>query len=88
MLALAERAALSTGATILQMSSRKFDPQGVTALVLLAESHASLHTYPESGVLFWDCFTCGDTCDPQLSVAVLQDVLRPTKVKADIILRG
>ena len=53
------RAAAATGATVLQVICQRFAPQGVTALALLAESHASLHTYPEAGLAFWDCFTCG-----------------------------
>ncbi|MBS1996756.1 MAG: adenosylmethionine decarboxylase [Cyanobacteria bacterium SZAS LIN-2] len=68
-------AAEATGATVLNVCSHKFQPQGVTALVLLAESHASLHTYPESNVVFWDCFTCGTTCEPELSVEVLVQAL-------------
>src|ERR1700676_1848643 len=55
-------AAEATGATVLQVCSHRFSPQGITVVVVLAESHASLHTYPESGVVFWDCFTCGSTC--------------------------
>src|SRR5262249_50198637 len=56
---LARAAAEKTGATVLNVLAHRFSPQGVTVLVLLAESHASLHTYPEAGVVFWDCFTCG-----------------------------
>ena len=63
---LAYAAATATGATVLELISRKFIPQGVTVLTLLAESHASLHTYPESGMLFWDCFTCGNPHSPPL----------------------
>src|SRR5271170_7731433 len=58
---LTRRAALATGATVLKICSHQFTPQGVTAIAILAESHASLHTYPESGLVFWDCFTCGST---------------------------
>ncbi|MBS1989373.1 MAG: adenosylmethionine decarboxylase [Cyanobacteria bacterium SZAS LIN-3] len=68
-------AAEATGATVLNVCSHKFQPQGMTALVLLAESHASLHTYPESNVVFWDCFTCGTTCEPELSVEILVQAL-------------
>lgn len=84
---LAHDAAVSTGASVLQVISQRFSPQGVTALVLLAESHASLHTYPEAGVVFWDCFTCGDRCDPELSINVLKQRLQPTKVDFQTIVR-
>ena len=80
-------AAEATGATVLDLCSRKFQPQGVTALVLLAESHASLHTYPEADVIFWDCFTCGTTCDPELSVEVLVRALGGKVVSKQIISR-
>jgi len=85
--ALTLAAAEATRATVLEICSRQFKPQGVTVLVVLAESHASLHTYPESNVVFWDCFTCGDTCDPDLSVAVLVDALKPTSISKQIMFR-
>jgi S-adenosylmethionine decarboxylase len=57
------RAALmGEGATILQEVVHRFEPQGVTVVFVLAESHASLHTYPEHGALMADFFTCGDVC--------------------------
>lgn len=87
LLELTREAATSTGATVLNLVSHAFSPQGVTALALLAESHASLHTYPEAGVVFWDCFTCGDTCDPNLSIAVLKRTLSPTSVQVEMIHR-
>src|SRR5260221_342509 len=68
-------AAEATRATVLQVCSHRFSPQGVTVLAVLAESHASLHTYPEFNIVFWDCFTCGDTCDPEQSVEVLIEAL-------------
>lgn len=85
---LSERATLATGATILNMTSHHFEPQGVTLLVLLAESHASMHTYPEVGVLFWDCFTCGTECVPERSVEVLTEALKPSDVQWECITRG
>lgn len=85
---LCEDAAHATGATVLQVVSHKFSPQGVTALVVLAESHASLHTYPESGTVFWDCFTCGTTCQPELSAAVLIRALKPAHVNQQLVERS
>jgi S-adenosylmethionine decarboxylase proenzyme len=84
---LVRRAATATGATVLQVVSRRFAPQGVTALALLAESHASLHTYPEAGLAFWDCFTCGAACDPARSAPVLIDALQPAAVTRQEIAR-
>jgi S-adenosylmethionine decarboxylase len=47
------------GATFLKTTTHKFDPQGVTAVTLLAESHISIHTWPEKGTAVCDIFTCG-----------------------------
>ena len=51
------------GASVLNIARHKFKPQGVTVLLMLAESHASIHTYPEHGAYCADVFTCGDV-DP------------------------
>jgi S-adenosylmethionine decarboxylase len=84
---LTRAAALATGATVLDICAHKFKPQGVTALAVLAESHASLHTYPESNVVFWDCFTCGTDCLPELSVPILVAALKPDFYSKEIIYR-
>jgi S-adenosylmethionine/arginine decarboxylase-like enzyme len=60
----------------------------VTTLAVLAESHASLHTYPENKLVFWDCFTCGTTCDPELSVAVLVELLHATVISKQVVSRS
>jgi S-adenosylmethionine decarboxylase len=57
---LLENAAIASGATVCQTIHKKFDPQGVTVLCLLSESHISIHTYPELGNCYIDIFTCGD----------------------------
>ncbi len=69
-----EDAIRSTGATILRSSIHYFDPQGVTITLVLAESHATLHTYPEHGCYFADVFTCGDI-DPLPAGTYLARVL-------------
>jgi len=57
-------AATAEGATVLGSIEHAFEPSGVTILVLLAESHLSLHTYPAEGRAFFDAFTCGVRCEP------------------------
>ncbi len=52
-------------ATLLHQVSRWFEPHGVTALALLAESHISMHTWPELGYAAVDIFTCGTRAMPQ-----------------------
>ena len=59
------QAVQQAGATLLQLISHRFTPQGVTALALLAESHLSIHTWPESGYAAVDVFTCGDHTMPE-----------------------
>ena len=63
------RAARASGTHLLELTSHHFCPQGVTALGLLAESHISIHTWPEAGYAAADLFTCGRQ---SLSVAVTQ----------------
>ena len=53
------RASKLANATVLNLISNKFEPQGVTAIALLAESHISIHTWPESNYSAVDIFTCG-----------------------------
>jgi len=52
-------------ATILEKISYQFTPQGVTILILLSESHCSIHTWPEKNYAGVDIFTCGDKADPE-----------------------
>ncbi|MCT0225387.1 adenosylmethionine decarboxylase [Synechococcus sp. CS-1328] len=68
-------AAKRAGATLLNLITHHFDPQGVTGLALLAESHISIHTWPESGYAAVDVFTCGDHTMPELACAVLCEEL-------------
>lgn len=62
---LLEEAAISSGANVIQTISKKFDPQGVTVVCLLSESHISIHTWPEEGKAAVDVYTCGE-CDPKI----------------------
>jgi S-adenosylmethionine decarboxylase len=64
-------AAKQAGATLLNLITHRFEPQGVTGLALLAESHISIHTWPESGYAAVDVFTCGDHTMPERACAVL-----------------
>ena len=59
------RAAKLAKATVLNLMSNKFEPQGVTAIALLAESHISIHTWPESNYSAVDIFTCGQNMMPE-----------------------
>ena len=76
------------GATLCGMSHKVFEPSGVTLLALLSESHASIHTYPEEGALFFDAFTCGPRCKPQYIADALLEALAPTTHNLQCIERG
>lgn len=81
-------AAEACGATVLSVQSKQFEPQGATVLVLLSESHLSIHTYPERGFAALDCYTCGETVDPEVAIEYLLNVLKPTKAYARKLIRG
>jgi len=81
-------AAEKCGATVLSVQAKKFEPQGATVLVLLSESHLSIHTYPEKGFAALDCYTCGYTVDPMLAIQYLMDVLKPTRAFPKVLRRG
>ena len=69
------RAAKLANATVLNLISNKFEPQGVTAIALLAESHISIHTWPESNYSAVDIFTCGHNMLPELASEYLIEAL-------------
>ena len=71
-----DRAAKLAKATVLNLISNKFEPQGVTAIALLAESHISIHTWPESNYSAVDIFTCGHKMLPELASQYLIDALK------------
>ena len=70
------RAAKLAKATVLNLISNKFDPQGVTAIALLAESHISIHTWPESNYSAVDIFTCGQNMMPEVASQYLIEALK------------
>ena len=76
---LANAAQLSES-TLLDISSHKFSPCGVTAVALLAESHISIHTWPEKGMAVCDIFTCGEHTKPQKGVEYMQLMFNATDI--------
>ena len=74
-------------ASVLNIVSNKFEPYGVTAIALLAESHLSIHTWPESQYAAIDIFTCGKNMLPNLASQFLIDQLEATNHILKIINR-
>ena len=70
------RAAKLAKATVLNLISNKLEPQGVTAIALLAESHISIHTWPESKYSAVDIFTCGQYMMPEVASQYLIEALK------------
>ena len=82
------RAAKLANASVLNLISNKFEPQGVTAIALLAESHISIHTWPESYYSAVDIFTCGHNMLPELASQYLIDTLKAEEHSLRIIERN
>ena len=81
-------AALVAGATILHSHFHHFTPNGgVSGVVVLAESHISIHTWPERDFAAVDIFMCGE-CDPYKAIPVLRAAFTPTQTDVDEQRRG
>lgn len=75
-------------ATCIGTLIKKFEPQGISVVMLLSESHVSIHTYPEYQSLFIDAFTCGEKCNPEIIIQTLKSELDSNSVKINVIERG
>ncbi|NHO31624.1 adenosylmethionine decarboxylase [Acetobacter fallax] len=81
-------AAIAAGATILHSHFHHFTPNGgVSGVVVLAESHISIHTWPERSFAAVDIFMCG-ACDPNLSIPVMQRLFQAGRILVDEQRRG
>ena len=77
----------AAGATVLGCQFHQFEPAGVTGVVLLAESHASVHTWPEAGLVTLDVFTCG-ALDTAAIVGAVRAWLSPVRERVTSVARG
>ncbi|MGD1076063.1 MAG: adenosylmethionine decarboxylase [Thermodesulfovibrionales bacterium] len=66
-------AARDAKATIVDISFHEFSPFGISGMVVIAESHLSIHTWPEYGYAAVDIFTCGEVIKPEIAAAYLID---------------
>ena len=81
------RCVAASGATLLHLHLHRFSPEGVSGVAVLAESHISVHTWPENGYAAFDVFMCGDT-DPDACIPVLREAFEAEQVTVTEILRG
>jgi S-adenosylmethionine decarboxylase len=80
--------AVAAGATILHSHMHYFSPNGgVSGVVVLAESHISIHTWPERDYAAIDLFMCGE-CDPYLALPALRRAMQPGKLQVSEHKRG
>ncbi|MCD4785445.1 MAG: adenosylmethionine decarboxylase [Candidatus Eremiobacteraeota bacterium] len=81
-------AAISANAEVREVAVHKFSPQGVSGVVVIAESHLSIHTWPEVGYAAIDIFTCGTTTKPQEACKYLAEQLEADEIYQTEIKRG
>ena len=81
-------AARRAGATIVSHSFHRFSPHGISGVVVIAESHLTIHTWPEHGYAAVDLFTCGAALRPEIAVAHLAEALGSQHQTQRSIARG
>jgi len=83
-------ACLKANASIINEFFHKFpgSKSGVTGVIILEESHLSIHTWPEFNYIAIDIFTCGEKANPYIAIGHLQTVFQPSKTITKYIVRG
>lgn len=82
------KAADLAGATIIDSRFHRFAPQGVSGVIVIAESHLSIHTWPELGYAALDLYTCNHDMDIDQSMRLIQDAFRPEDLVVEYKPRG
>jgi len=81
-------AARQSGALVVNSVFHRYNPQGLSGVVVIAESHLSIHTWPEYGYAAVDCFTCGTSVDPYKAMEYLKAELSCQSIKVHEMKRG
>ena len=76
------------GATIVSSKFHNYNPQGVSGVVVIAESHISIHTWPEYGYAAVDFFTCGDSVDPFKAFEYMKEMIESKIADVKELKRG
>ncbi|MBE8540087.1 adenosylmethionine decarboxylase [Geoglobus acetivorans] len=76
------------GLTKISSHYKQFEPYGVTGVVLIAESHISIHTWPEHGLVNLDIFTCGDTRKTDKAFELFLEKFKPESYRHYVLDRG
>lgn len=82
------RAARESGATILESSCHQFSPQGVSGVVIISESHFTIHTWPEYSYAAVDIFTCGESINNEIALEILKEGMGAQMVSVTELKRG
>lgn len=85
---LMNEAAKRANATIIKSVFHKFSPVGISGVVVISESHLSIHTWPELGYAAIDIYTCGNTTKPFKACYFLAQKFKAKEIKATYIIRG
>ncbi len=86
--ALLLQCAADANATVLRVETHKFEPEGISGIVFLAESHLSVHIWPTEKYASLDCYTCGDTTDPEKAIETFIKKVKPLYKTVTEVLRG
>lgn len=78
---------IKSGLTVLDSKYHQFKPYGVSCVYLLAESHISIHTWPELGYMALDIFTCGESENAFKAFEMFRKIFKPKEIKKHIISR-
>ena len=81
-------AAKECNVTILGNNFHKFSPQGVSGVIVIAESHISIHTWPEHCYAAVDFFTCSEVCNIELIIDYLKNIFSSKRTETQKIKRG
>lgn len=81
-------AALEAGAEVREVAFHKFAPQGVSGVVIISESHLTIHSFPEHGYASIDVYTCGDRIDPNVASNYISRGLEAKTVERIQVPRG
>lgn len=77
-----------SGATVIQPFFHQFSPHGVSGVVVIAESHVAIHTWPEYGYCALDIFTCGTQVNPDLILEYVRSEFDAKEVSVMEVKRG
>lgn len=83
-----KNAAVKAGSTIVDSVFRRFEPHGISGVVVIAESHLAIHTWPEYGYAAVDLFTCGENVDPWVAYEYLREMFNSGDAECREVPRG